>query len=135
MQNFLIEQRDDVYALLKEEYTEAGQGLNALDNAKYEGILKIVNCPQLTDIENPYPRLYIAQLPEDSQSTVIYGDIDGSGAIDLLDVIALNKSLLGLQQLDESQQKAANVNADGEVDAADSLMILRYIVHLENKLG
>ena len=135
LQHILIEQRDDVYALLKEEYTEAGQGLNALDNAKYEGILKIVNCPQLTDIENPYPRLYIAQLPEDSQSTVIYGDIDGSGAIDLLDVIALNKSLLGLQQLDESQQKAADVNADGRMDSSDSLLILRYTVHLEDKLG
>lgn len=63
------------------------------------------------------------------------GDIDGNGAIELLDVITLNKNLLGLQQLDESQQKAADVNADDSLDSSDSLLILRYIVHLEDKLG
>ena len=135
LQHILIEQRDDVYALLKEEYTEAGQGLDALDNAKYEGILKIVNCPQLTDIENPYPRLYIAQLPEDAQSSVIYGDIDGSGTIDLLDVIVLNKNILGVVPLDTAQQAAADVNGDGSVDSSDSLLLLQYTVHLVHTLG
>ena len=136
LQSILIEPRDDVYTLLKEAYTEAGQGLDALDHAKYEGFLKIVNCPRLTKVENPYPRLSIAQMAEESSDApVFYGDLDGNETIDLLDVIALNKSLLGLQQLEASEQKAADVNADGHVDSSDSLLILRYMVHLEYSLG
>ena len=73
--------------------------------------------------------------PLSPEQTLSAGDVDGNGAIDLLDVITLNKNLLGLQQLDESQQKAADVNADDSLDSSDSLLILRYIVHLEDKLG
>ena len=70
--------------------------------------------------------------PLSPEQTLSAGDVDGNGAIDLLDVITLNKNLLGLQQLDESQQKAADVNADGRMDSSDSLLILRYTVHLED---
>ena len=73
--------------------------------------------------------------PLSPEQTLSAGDVDGNGAIDLLDVITLNKNLLGLQQLDESQQKAADVNADDSLDSSDSLLILRYTVHLEDKLG
>lgn len=136
LQRILIEPRDDVYALLKERYTEAGQGLEALDHVKYEGYLKIVDCPKLAAIDDTYPRLYIAQMAEEpTDATVFYGDLDGNETIDILDVIALNKALLGQLALGASYQKAADVNADGTVDTTDALVLLRYTVHLEDKLG
>ena len=48
--------------------------------------------------------------------------------IDILDVITLNKNLLGKESFTETQQKAADVNFSGKPDADDALSILKYIV-------
>ena len=58
------------------------------------------------------------------------GDVNEDGEIDILDVIALNKNLLGKEILTKSQQNNADVNQSGIPDADDSLTILKYIVGL-----
>ncbi len=63
-----------------------------------------------------------------SEETFSYGDVDENGSIDILDVIMLNKNLLGKETLTEKQIKAADVNQSGVPDSNDSLMILKYIV-------
>ena len=64
-----------------------------------------------------------------------FGDVTYNNSIELMDVISLNKNLLGINSLDKETIFAADVNADGSLDSSDSLLILRYIVHLEDKLG
>lgn len=56
------------------------------------------------------------------------GDVDLNGFIDILDVIALNKSLLGIIKLKERARDAADYDADGSITDADSLGILRCIL-------
>lgn len=56
------------------------------------------------------------------------GDVDLSGEVDILDIISLNKSILGKEVLDEQQQKNADVNQNGTPDSTDSQLILKYIV-------
>ena len=58
------------------------------------------------------------------------GDVDESGQVNILDVITLNKNLLGKENLNSFQQKAADVNFSGTPDAADALLIMKYIVGL-----
>ena len=58
------------------------------------------------------------------------GDVDESGQVNILDVITLNKSLLGKENLNSFQQKAADVNFSGTPDTADALLIMKYIVGL-----
>ena len=60
--------------------------------------------------------------------TVTYGDVDCNGEIDILDVITLNKNLLGKEILDEQAQKNADVDENDKINSVDSQNILKYIV-------
>ena len=59
-----------------------------------------------------------------------YGDVTGDGAIDIMDVIALNKYILGSMKLDAQAKANADVDTNGTVDSTDSLNILKYVVEL-----
>ncbi len=58
------------------------------------------------------------------------GDVDGNGKVELLDVIMLNKNLLGMVKLTDDGTKNADVNGDSLVDGTDSLFILKSLVSL-----
>ena len=62
--------------------------------------------------------------------SVLYGDVDENGAVELLDVILLNKNLLGMEKLTDKGAANANVNSDALVDGSDSLLILKSLVSL-----
>lgn len=66
-------------------------------------------------------------LPEDEPA---WGDIDGNGAVELVDVILLNRNILGMEQLGAQSQKNADVNGDSAIDSTDSLLILKSLVSL-----
>ena len=59
---------------------------------------------------------------------IMLGDVDENKTINILDVITLNKNLLGKESLTASQKTAADVDKSGEPDSTDSLTILKYIV-------
>ncbi len=61
-----------------------------------------------------------------------FGDVTGDQNINILDVIALNKNILGKEMLTPAQQKCADVDRNGTPDAVDSLSVLKYIVGLLN---
>ncbi|MBR1458556.1 MAG: dockerin type I repeat-containing protein [Oscillospiraceae bacterium] len=65
----------------------------------------------------------------ESQPAILYGDVDGSGTVELNDVVLLNRNLLGLSPLTEAQLRAADFNQDTLIDSGDSLLILRSLVH------
>ena len=69
-----------------------------------------------------------ASVPTDTD--VIYGDTDGNGQVELLDVILLNKNLLGMEKLEDKSMANADVNLDKKVDGTDSLLILKSLVSL-----
>ena len=63
-----------------------------------------------------------------SADGVKYGDINGDGTVDIMDVIRMNKFLLGAVELDAKQKKNADVDLNGECNSDDSLYILKYVV-------
>ncbi len=58
------------------------------------------------------------------------GDVSGDGEVDIMDVITLNKFLLGSASLDDSERACADVDQNGVIDETDSLNILKYVVEL-----
>ena len=58
------------------------------------------------------------------------GDADNSGKIDILDVITINRAILGKEKLSDEQLKAVDFNGNGKPEASESLMIMKYIVGL-----
>lgn len=75
------------------------------------------------------PLTYLFSLTE-SKSDVpvgIKGDVNGDGAVNVADIVLLQKYLLGKEQLTAEQAAAANVLDDSDLDCFD-LVVLRQIV-------
>ena len=59
------------------------------------------------------------------------GDVNLDGEVSIVDVVMLNKYLLGTEQLDDQQQKNANADlSDPSLAPSDSLTILKHLVDL-----
>ncbi|MGN1403346.1 MAG: dockerin type I repeat-containing protein [Ruminococcus sp.] len=66
--------------------------------------------------------------------TVLYGDTNLDGRIDITDAVLLNKAASNSVKLNPSQLTNADCNGDGSISVDDSLALLRYLVHLEAAL-
>ena len=72
------------------------------------------------------------EILNEEEQKLSYGDINGDTAINIMDVILINKAIYGKADLTAEQVTAADVNKDGKPDATDSLLIMKYIIHLIN---
>ena len=74
--------------------------------------------------------------PQDTPSgNVKYGDANEDGKVDILDVIVVNKSLLGAMSLSNQGKLNADVNKNNKPDSDDALQILKHVVGLIKSLG
>ncbi len=60
----------------------------------------------------------------------LYGDTTDDGVVDIMDVITLNKYLLGSGTMTNTGKKNADVNGDTFLDTTDSLNILKLVVEI-----
>ncbi len=60
---------------------------------------------------------------------VIYGDANGNGSIDILDLLSIQKHLLKSLLLNETQQRGADANKDNKVDILDLLAIKKHLLN------
>lgn len=67
---------------------------------------------------------------ETSGSEIMSGDVDANGAVDILDVILINKAVLGKEILTETQLQAVDFNQNGVAEASESLAVMKFIVGL-----
>ncbi|MDE5736800.1 MAG: dockerin type I repeat-containing protein [Oscillospiraceae bacterium] len=58
------------------------------------------------------------------------GDATLDGKVDIIDIIAINKAILGQKILTSLENKASDVDRNGIVDTTDSLNIMKFIVGL-----
>lgn len=63
-----------------------------------------------------------------------YGDVNLDGEVDILDIITLNKSIMGKEMLNDQQVANADVDISGKLDSNDSINILKYIVKIIDSL-
>ena len=58
------------------------------------------------------------------------GDVDGNGVLDILDVIQLNKFLLGVTKLDAAQLARADVRGSGKIDSFLTILLLKRVLEI-----
>lgn len=88
---------------------------------------------ELTLMNSDFAKDYTVQnigtiLPSEEPAKL--GDCSLDGTVDIMDVILVNKFVLGCTKLTEAQQATADVDQNGNVDSTDSLMILKEVVNL-----
>ncbi len=69
-------------------------------------------------------------LPPVPSTNVVYGDVNGDGTVDIMDVILLNKQLLGCATISKQGRANADVDADTKITTTDSLNILKCVVEM-----
>ncbi|MBR1529624.1 MAG: carbohydrate binding domain-containing protein [Oscillospiraceae bacterium] len=98
--------------------------------------------PETTTTEAPQtqptePETTTTEAPQTQPTQPVeikYGDVNQDGSINILDVITLNKAVLGKESLNDQQKANADVNLNGSPDSSDSLSILKFIVGLLKSL-
>ena len=70
--------------------------------------------------------------PADSDLPAVskYGDLNNYGSVDIIDVITMNRFLLGVRDLDPQSKANADVNADKKIDSQDTLNILKRALEM-----
>lgn len=71
---------------------------------------------------------------ETTGTDTIIGDVTLDGAVDIMDVIALNKFLLGSETLSDEAKTAGDADGNGSLDSTDSLNILKFVVEIVSEL-
>ena len=68
-------------------------------------------------------------------TSMLCGDINLNGEVEMSDVILLNKARLNIVTLTGAQEAVSDCNGDGVRDGNDAMKLLRFMVQLEDSLG
>lgn len=63
-----------------------------------------------------------------------YGDVNLDSRVDITDSVMLNKIAAGQVTPNDQQRLNADVNASGDLDGSDAIILLKFLVHLVNTL-
>ena len=91
--------------------------------------------PSTDTTENTATTTKTSESGSDVTPSVMYGDVNLDGRIDVTDAVLLNKMAAGAVTGNDQQRRAGDCNVDGEVDTADSVMLLQFLVHIIQYLG
>ncbi|MBR7083785.1 MAG: leucine-rich repeat protein, partial [Oscillospiraceae bacterium] len=67
-------------------------------------------------------------LDAESAPEILLGDADQNGEVDILDVISINKAILGKENLSENGLKAIDFNGNEKPDSDEAMQVLKFIV-------
>lgn len=85
---------------------------------------------EITSERNEPTTEEITDPPTETPASYAKGDIDGDGAINIVDVLTLNQYLLGIGEILPERVNLGDVNNDGIVNDADAMTILKSLVGL-----
>lgn len=110
--------------------TQVADVKNALENIGGQNSVSITNANGDAvdgNIATGY-RVTINGSSSETLIVVIYGDVSGDGNINALDLLKVQKHILGTAPLNGSSKEAADPSKDGNVNALDLLKIQKHIL-------
>lgn len=67
--------------------------------------------------------------------SVLYGDVNLDGRVDITDAVLLNKKVSGAVTLNDAAMTNADCNVDNEVNGDDAILLLKFLVHIVTSIG
>ena len=69
------------------------------------------------------------------EGSVLYGDVNSDGRVDITDAVLLNKAVAGAVTLESAQQQAnSDCDGNGELGSNDAVVLLKFLVALIKSL-
>ncbi len=103
--------------LFNEDYTAKPAFYSIVDGIEY------------TEPETTEPQETTESETTPDPTDTVYGDVDNSGSVDIVDVLTLNQYLLGVSE-DPINEKTADVDNNNIINDADAMNILKSLVKL-----
>ena len=66
--------------------------------------------------------------------SILYGDVNVDGRVDITDAVLLNKAVAGAVALDDTAKRNADCDGSNEVGANDAVVLLKFLVHIINSI-
>lgn len=109
---------NEEYGNLQFGYWYGGKGETELDSVTLKSVEVFYNEKEEETDSEPEPEV------------VLWGDADDNGKVNILDVILLNRTIMGRDEMTAQGEKNADVDVSGTPDSTDALNILKLIVGL-----
>lgn len=85
-------------------------------------------------ISENIPSTGVSDDGETGDTMVLYGDVDLDGRVDICDAVLLYKACSNAVTLNETARTNGDCNQNQELNVDDSLLLLKFLVHLEPSL-
>ena len=130
---------EDTRNILFVDQTNANSSGEAVFNVKYSGTDSITvysGYASMSDTEEPFEKLVDLSNPDGSGGSLLYGDVNNDGVIDIIDASAVIEYFLNASSFTDSDgeeyehgEDAADVNGDGSIDVVDASAIIEYFLN------
>jgi len=125
-----VEGKGDTNKDAKAGYIDADGNVTKYATTLAAGKLTVANKETPTETDAPTETDKPTDAPDDKPAVTLWGDSDNDGAVDITDVIRVNKFLLGSGKLDAQAMVNCDVDQKNGVDTTDSLNILKLVVEM-----
>lgn len=105
-------------------YYEATNDLKSAYIVDFSNVYDITTIPGFTNAS------YSVKTVFDSNDTVLYGDIDGDGYVNIIDATLVQKYTAEIIQFTPEQLIVGDVNHDGKVDIKDATLIQKMFAEI-----
>ncbi len=112
----------------------AGESASTADVKITGAYIEVEGTTDPTEGEDTEPTTEGEEPTDEPSTDVTYGDVDLNGKVEILDVIALSKALMGAATMEAEAAANADVDQNGTVNTTDALSIMKYLVKLIESL-
>ena len=81
--------------------------------------------------QNGNVRNYTITVNRGNETGAGKGDLNGDGKISAIDIVFVQRIIIGIDKADEGIKAIADINGDGKITALDIVMIQRHIIGLQ----